>query len=94
MGGDDPAQVDSLITALFKCKEAGFKTALYSGYNLKDIDFRLRRYLDYLKVGPYIESQGPLNNPSTNQRLYKLEGGIIKEDITSRFWRKLDENYS
>jgi hypothetical protein len=54
MGGDDVAQVDSLIGNLIKCKEAGFKTALYSGLELKDIDERLFGHLDYLKAGPYI----------------------------------------
>ena len=38
---------------------------------------------DYVKVGPYIEARGPLNNPNTNQRLYHHG-----EDITARFWHK------
>ena len=38
---------------------------------------------DYVKVGPYVEALGPLNEPTTNQRLY-----YHGEDITSRFWHK------
>ena len=43
---------------------------------------------DYVKVGPYIADCGPLNEPTTNQRLY-----YHGQDITSRFWHKgLDKN--
>ena len=38
---------------------------------------------DYVKVGPYKKEFGPLNERTTNQRLY-----YHREDITSRFWRK------
>ena len=95
MGGDDPAQIRSLIEALRICKNtSNYKTALYSGYELTHISDELLSLLDYVKVGPYIENFGPLNKPTTNQRLYKVENGKIKEDITSRFWRKLDENFT
>ena len=94
MGGDDPNQVDSLIEALKICKENGFKTALYSGFTFGFITHgpQLLKLLDYIKVGPYVEEQGPLNSKTTNQRLYRLEKGYIKEDLTSRFWRTLDED--
>ena len=43
---------------------------------------------DYVKVGPYIAECGPLNEPTTNQRLY-----YHGKDITFRFWHKgLDPN--
>ena len=42
--------------------------------------------LDYIKLGPYIESLGGLKSPTTNQRLYKRVGDSW-EDITSSFWR-------
>jgi hypothetical protein len=32
MGGDDPAQAQSLLQALQVCRAHGFKTALYSGF--------------------------------------------------------------
>lgn len=41
---------------------------------------------DYIKLGPYIEELGPLNNPNTNQRLYKVEGNQLI-DITNKFWK-------
>lgn len=44
--------------------------ALYSGREqVQDEIFRL---FDYVKLGPYRPSYGPLNNPKTNQRLYRI----------------------
>ena len=56
------------------------KTALYSGRVAIEDD--LYDVFDYVKIGPYIESLGPLNSKTTNQRLYKN-----KEDITNKFWK-------
>jgi anaerobic ribonucleoside-triphosphate reductase activating protein len=56
------------------------KTALYSGRVA--VEDEIYDYFDYVKVGPYIESLGPLNSKTTNQRLYKN-----KEDITYKFWK-------
>jgi len=60
--------------------------ALYSGR--KSVEDDIWDLFDYIKIGPYIPERGPLNNPHTNQRLYKN-----REDITSRFWHKgIDPN--
>ena len=59
----------------------GIETALYSGREKLSEDYN--ELFDYIKVGPYIESLGPLNSKTTNQRLY-----YHGEDITSVFWRK------
>lgn len=40
-------------------------------------------WFDYIKLGPYIEERGPLNNPNTNQRLYECK---TMKDITYKFW--------
>ena len=48
-----------------------------------DVEEELKSAFDYVKVGPYIEALGPLNEKTTNQRLYRRG-----EDITPRFWRK------
>lgn len=59
------------------------KTALYSGQELAFFEgTEYMHYLDYLKVGPYIEELGGLQSPDTNQRLFKLENGEIEEDLT------------
>lgn len=90
MGGDDDRQIDSLAFNLAHCKAKGFKTALYSGFDLEHAPPDLLYLLDYIKVGPYIEQLGGLKEKTTNQRLYKIVDGKITEDITYMFWRRLD----
>lgn len=61
----------------------------YSGENELDLN-EYGVYFDYIKVGPYIKERGPLNSPTTNQRLYFIKrnrDNLIIEDITSSFWR-------
>lgn len=73
----------------------GLKSAWYSGKQelSKSIN---PSYFNYIKLGPYIEDKGPLDNPNTNQRLYKIdftnanETGkteLILIDITHKFWK-------
>ena len=59
---------------------------MYSGYTEETFDKKVLVHLDYLKLGPYIEERGPLNNPNTNQHLYKICKGKIVDDITYKFW--------
>ena len=67
------------------------KTAWYTGldYNLSNhlIYEPLFQEFDYVKTGPYIESLGPLNKKTTNQRMYKKvsDKPIKFEDITYKF---------
>ena len=55
--------------------------AVYSGR--VEVEPEIYEAYDYVKVGPYIAAKGPLNNPTTNQRLYHHG-----EDLTARFWHK------
>ena len=55
--------------------------AVYSGRT--EVEPEIYAAFDYVKVGPYVEAAGPLNSPSTNQRLYHHG-----EDITARFWHR------
>jgi anaerobic ribonucleoside-triphosphate reductase activating protein len=65
MGGDwDPNLGELLALA----KASGYKTALYSGYELEQVNKELLDQLDYLKYGPWVEALGGLGSPSTNQR--------------------------
>lgn len=45
--------------------------------------------LDYLKVGAYDERLGGLDSPTTNQRFYQVEYGLL-EDKTQLFRRKIE----
>lgn len=78
--GSDPEALRALARHL-RSAHPRLSTALYSGRDrVEDDIFEL---FDYVKVGPYIPSRGPLNDTNTNQRMY-----FHREDITSRFWRK------
>ena len=72
------------------------KTAWYTGLDfslnsLGDVVVRpvITNSFDYIKTGPYIESLGPLNKKTTNQRMYKKvsDKPIKFEDITYKFWK-------
>lgn len=67
----------------------GLKTAWYTGASALPIS---ENTLDYIKLGRYIEECGPLNNPKTNQRLYKIDnlgfGGFKGvQNITPKLWK-------
>lgn len=64
----------TLISLLEKSQAAGYKTCLYSG--AVKISAELCSHLNYLKIGPWIEAQGGLNNKNTNQVFYDLDKKI------------------
>lgn len=88
LGGDwDYKYLNSLLK--FIKQNYSYKTALYSGYDLQHAQqFINLLYLDYLKVGAFNKELGGLENPNTNQRLYKLEQGKIIDNLTYLFWKK------
>ena len=74
----------------------GLRAAWYTGldFSLNSMGDVVNRPLvtkcfDYVKTGPYIESLGPLNKETTNQRMYKkISDKPVKfEDITYKFWK-------
>ena len=75
MGGDN------FIKQLIECARdikyhyPNLKVAWYSGR--RDLDGseikKLKTYLDYVKIGPYIKQLGGLDSPSTNQRFYRID---------------------
>lgn len=95
MGGDS-----NPMDVYYLCKHIGIlypslKRAWYSGREQlpPGLERRLREY-DFIKLGPYIEELGPLDNPNTNQKMYKVnktyeEAGLyVLEDITRLFWKE------
>lgn len=98
--GRDEESLFHLIDLIRHLWGRNMKIGLYTGGN--HVSEFLWENLDYIKLGPYIEEFGPLNNPSTNQHLYKRENdceflhnelidGKFRprwHDITYRFWRK------
>ena len=85
MGGDsNPSEVDAL--AQFIKIYFPIKIAWYSGRQELSKDINLNNF-DVIKLGPYIEELGPLNNKTTNQKFYKIEENKLI-DITDIFWSK------
>lgn len=93
MGGD---QAPNTINWLAKCIKEDFpelKVCWYSGKQewAKEVN---PDYLDFIKLGPYIEEKGPLTNPNTNQ-VFKAKGKYLNKmsaypeewyDVTNWFW--------
>ena len=87
MGGDaDPVEVNMLAEYVHETYPM-LKVAWYSG-RIRLPSVIKKEDFDYIKIGPYIRHLGPLKEPTTNQRLYRIEGNGEMVDITSRFWKK------
>ena len=91
MGGDDSEQIEDLKKCAKYCRDRGYKTALYSG--AESIPENLWNYFDYVKIGPYKQELGGMDKETTNQRMYKSDGGKWI-DITQKFWRSKKKKYS
>ena len=78
MGGDaNPEEIERLAK-MIKLRFPGLKTAWYSGKETIPHGFDYR-CMDFIKLGPYIESRGGLRSPKTNQVLYQItEKGDFK----------------
>lgn len=86
------------ILRKFKLKYPGIKTCLYIGKDWEELiftkDFREFDFgvLDYVKIGRFKKEYGPLDNPNTNQRFYKInhtQKGNIFECINEKFLTKI-----
>ena len=92
LGGDQAVNSINWLAMCGKTLNPDWKTAWYSGRERVSKDLALE-YFDYIKLGPYKEECGPLNNPNTNQRMYAYskyfsDFTIDKgwRDITYKFW--------
>lgn len=74
-----------------------YLTSKTTGRNPDGYDKTHEPLITYLKIGEYDMHKGGLDNPTTNQRLFKTEyiddfNEAISEDITYKFWKKRPEN--
>lgn len=75
MGGDD--EIEQVISIAQEVKSHNLKFAWYSGREtVHSLIYSYLKYFDFIKVGPYIESKGPLNKKTTNQKFYE----VVRED--------------
>ena len=87
MGGDaDPKGVNLLAQYVHE-EYPQMKVGWYSG-RIRIPSTVCKTDFDYIMVGPYIRHLGPLDKPTTNQRLYRQTDEGMFEDITYRFWKK------
>lgn len=80
MGEGNDAQALKDLVLYIRREFPDLKVALYSGR--EEVEDELYDIFDYVKLGPYKKEYGPLNERTTNQRLYKN-----RVDITNKFWR-------
>lgn len=86
MGGDAaPEEVERSAVLVRHLSAGRLKTAWYSGKDELAPGIRTENF-DYIKIGSYREELGGLSSSTTNQRLYKVENGVL-HDITPVFWR-------
>lgn len=83
MGGDiAPDEINELASHV-RTNYPDLKIGWYSGGETITV-FTEYKNFDYLKFGPFIKKLGPLTSPTTNQRLYKVENGLLR-NITRLF---------
>ena len=92
MGGK-PEIINTLAAFIKHGLPYNLKVGWYWGGNSVPKEINLRDF-DYIKLGPYIEKLGGLDNPNTNQRMYKIIHEISDRvmtsttvDITYKFWK-------
>lgn len=86
MGGDaTPVEVE-LASKFVKKQFPQLKTAWYSGKSHISEQINPTSF-DYIKIGGYNATDGPLNVKTTNQRMFRYSADGI-EDITYKFWKK------
>ena len=80
MGGDH--NIEELNECIDAAHNEGYNCCVYLGCD--EVPQGLRT-VEYLKIGRYDKQRGGLNNPNTNQRMYKWTGNSYV-DITERFY--------
>ena len=89
MGGD--ADVHGVMQLAHWLKSHyPLKVAWYSGRSELSAHFT-PQWIDYVKVGPYKKECGGLENPHTNQKMFKVNrhaDHVEYTDITQQFWKK------
>lgn len=84
MGGDaEPSAVEKLSLYIRTISCNRLKTAWYSGKPKLPEDCAAGSF-DYVKLGPYVARLGGLDSPDTNQRFYRVEDGVMRDE-TARF---------
>ena len=80
------------LSIYIRNKFPNIKIGWYTGQSeIPEIISENLMYFDYIKVGPYIEEKGGLDNPNTNQRFYCVKDRKLV-DWTYKFWKNGNNN--
>jgi len=79
--------IKKLLPLIKYIKNKNLKICLYTGREISEINIELIELLDYLKTGRYLKQLGGLQNKITNQKFYKINNGIILEELNYLFWK-------
>lgn len=85
MGGDCNLRATNKLMLFCREEFPNIKRAIYLGSDGVPTFLNIKLF-DFIKIGPYLKECGPINNPNTNQRLYKVDG-VELIDITNKFWK-------
>ena len=94
MGGDANPKYINILAQYLRFNHSNLKVGWYSGRDKLSMEINPNNF-DYIKLGPYISDKGPLNNPNTNQRLYRVvreEDKTAFLDITYLFYKNQYNN--
>ncbi len=84
MGGDgEPAEV-ARLAGVVRQTMPQLRVGWYSG-RAELPEGVAPQAFDYVKLGPWVESRGPLSSPVTNQRFYRVAADGTLEDRTELF---------
>lgn len=84
MGGE-PKEVNSRAFHIHM-NYPHLKVGWYTGFDVLPNEIELD-WFNYIKLGPYIEELGGLDNPNTNQRFYVVKNNNLI-DCTKKFYEK------
>ena len=87
MGGDAAPHRIARLAEVVRQELPVLHVGWYSGRQELPEGFAPQAF-DYIKLGGWVESLGPLTSPTTNQRLYRIGPAGAMEDITEQFRHK------
>lgn len=92
MGGDRYPEDVNYLAQLIKSEYCNtIKTCWYSGCDELSTKINLHNF-DYIKIGSYKEDKGPLDSPSTNQKMYKYSK-FFSDFTIGKGWRDITTEF-
>jgi len=91
MGGDSDSKEINNLAHWVRVNYPLLHIGWYSGKQLLPDDVIDIDNFDWIKLGPYMKQFGPLTNPNTNQKFYKIDReNHIMIWCTNLFWKEAE----